>query len=178
MTDDLEHDDQGRDDAKVSAIAAAILGVVFAAVAGAVAGGQAALSVVIGAAIAVANLVMMRAIVRALMPPPEADPATLPTQEGASAPPDGTEGEDDPAAGDPDRPDPEKAGRRGGAAWGVFALLKIGVLFGGIWFLLTRGWVDPIPLVVGYGVLPLGIATSALVANLSPRRRAPGRRRR
>jgi len=36
---------------------------------------------------------------------------------------------------------------------------------------LTRGVVDPIPLVVGYGVLPLGIAASTLFRGLSPRAR-------
>ena len=69
-----------------------------------------------------------------------------------------------------DDADHRGAGRRGGAAWGVFALLKIFLLFGGIWILLTKKLVDPIPLVVGYGVLPLGIAASALVKSLRPRR--------
>ena len=62
-------------------------------------------------------------------------------------------------------------GKRGGAAWGAFALVKIIVLFGGIWVLLTRGWVDPMPLVVGYGVLPLGITASGLFGSLAPRPR-------
>ncbi len=48
------------------------------------------------------------------------------------------------------------------ALWALFAALKILLLFGGIWFLLTRRLVDPIPLVVGYGVLPLGIVASAV----------------
>jgi hypothetical protein len=67
-------------------------------------------------------------------------------------------------------------GKRGGAAWGLFAVVKIVVLFGGIYLLLTKGLVDPIALVVGYGVLPLGIAASSLVNSLSPRSRRAGRR--
>lgn len=35
-----------------------------------------------------------------------------------------------------------------------------------------RGWVEPFPLVIGYGVLPLGITTSALIASLRPKRRS------
>lgn len=54
------------------------------------------------------------------------------------------------------------------AAWALFAVLKILLLFGGVWILLTRGMVDPMPLVVGYGVLPLGITASAL---FPPRKR-------
>jgi len=49
------------------------------------------------------------------------------------------------------------------------------VLFGGIYVLLTKGLVDPMPLVVGYGVLPLGIAASSLSTALSPRGRRGGR---
>lgn len=60
----------------------------------------------------------------------------------------------------------EGAERRGGVAWGLFAALKMLLLFGGIWILLTRQLVDPMPLVVGYGVLPLGIAASALWSSL------------
>jgi len=52
----------------------------------------------------------------------------------------------------------------GGFAWGVIALGKILVLFGGLWFLMTRHLVDPIPLVVGYGSLPIGIAIGAVVS--------------
>lgn len=58
---------------------------------------------------------------------------------------------------------PDDAGpSTGQALWALFAALKILLLFGGIWLLLTRRLVDPMPLVVGYGVLPLGIAASAV----------------
>lgn len=56
-----------------------------------------------------------------------------------------------------------------GAAWALFAVLKMALLFGGVWMLLTRGMVDPIPLVVGYGVLPIGITASALLPPAKPR---------
>jgi hypothetical protein len=96
----------------------------------------------------------MGAIIQALLrapPPPE-----VPEGDGRAP---------EPARNDPDHAD---AGRRGGLAWGIFAVLKILFLFGGVWILFTRGLVDPIPLVVGYGVLPLGIAASALWPSLRP----------
>ena len=64
-------------------------------------------------------------------------------------------------------PTPKSPGAAG--AWAIFAVLKMLILFGGVWILLTRGMVDPMPLVVGYGVLPLGITASALFP--------PGKRR-
>lgn len=56
-------------------------------------------------------------------------------------------------------------GGSGGGAWGVIALVKMLVLFGGIWLLMTHGLVDPIGLVVGYGALPIGIAIGSLVSD-------------
>lgn len=142
-----------RDDTKTAAIAAAVLGAAFSVAALGLYGGRTAASVALGAAIAVANLLTMRAIVRALVRAPIDEPEEDGKDEDAS----------------PDR-DHRGAGRRGGAAWGVFALLKLFILFGGIWMLLTRGMVAPIPLVVGYGVLPLGIAAAGLWGSLRPRR--------
>ena len=144
----------GADAATAAAIAAAAMGVVLTIGAVALFGAHAALSVGVGAVIAVLNLVTMRAIVGALLRPPEGD-------ERADA---------DSEAQTRTHKDHVAEGKRGGAAWGAFAVVKILVLFGGIWILLTRGLVDPIPLVVGYGVLPIGIATSSLFAGLAPRR--------
>jgi hypothetical protein len=144
------------DDTMLAAKAAAILGAIFTVFALALVSGRAALSVFIGAAIAVANLVTMRAIIRSLLRGPddaEGEVNEAPDKDG-NAPP----------------PDHAAAGKRGGAAWGVFAVLKILVLFGAIYILLTRGLVDPMALVVGYGVLPLGIAMSSLWSSLGPRR--------
>jgi len=142
-----ERDD--RDDIMVSVKAAAILGGLFTLGAFGTYDSRTAMSVGLGAAIAVANLLTMRAIVRALLPVSESE----------------EEGEAD------GQTDHRAAGKRGGTAWGVFALFKMVILFGGIWFLLTKGLVAPIPLVVGYGVLPLGIAASSLSTALAPRGR-------
>ena len=153
------------DAAKVAAVAAAVLGAVLTLGALAFFGTRTGLSVAIGAIIAVANLVMMSAIVRAMLRPVDAE-------VDASA--DEKEKED---AEKVDPVDHAAEGKRGGAAWGVFGLLKIVVLFGGIYVLLTKGMVDPMPLVVGYGVLPLGIAASSAFTSLAPRRRRTVRRK-
>ncbi|MBX3192674.1 MAG: hypothetical protein KF819_37160 [Labilithrix sp.] len=146
-------DDREQDTATVAALAGGAIGLLLTIAAFAIYDARTALSVAVGATIAVANLVTMRAIIRALLRPrDDEDP----------------EGDDDAP-----RTDREHAaeGRRGGAAWGGFAVVKILILFGGIWLLLTRGLVDPIPLVVGYGVLPLGIAASSVISSMAPRRR-------
>jgi hypothetical protein len=156
------------DTAKIAAIAAAVLGVVFTLVALAFFGSRTALSVALGAAIAVANLVMMSAIVRAMLRPDETD-----TSASAAAPE--AQANADTAEPELERVDHVAEGKRGAAAWGAFGLLKIVLLFGGIYVLLTKGLVDPMPLVVGYGVLPLGIAASSLSTALAPRGRRGGR---
>ena len=152
----------GPDAAKIAAIAAAAIGAALTLGALALFGGRTALSVAGGTAIAVANLVTMSAIVRAML---------RPTVEEAEAEASATENTQDEGAFEP--VDHVAHGRRGGAAMGALALVKIFLLFGGIWFLLTRGLLDPIPLFVGYGVLPLGITVSGLFTGLSkrPRRR-------
>lgn len=141
-----------QDDTARAAKAAAVLGAIFALAALSLYGTRAAFSVLIGAGIAVANLLTMRAIIRALIQAPA-------EEEHKSE-----DGKDEPT------PDHKGAGRRGGVAWGFFAAFKILILFGGVWILLTRNLVDPMPLVVGYGVLPLGIAASSLWSSLGTRR--------
>lgn len=151
---------EGPDAAAVAAIAAGVIGAVLSVAALGIYGSRTALSVAVGAIIAVANLVTMSAIIRALLKPPDEAEAASPAEGAEPAP-------------EPREPVDHRAeGKRGGAAWGLFAAIKILVLFGGIWILLTRGWVDPIPLVVGYGVLPIGIAASGLLTSLAPRRRS------
>ena len=140
---------EDRDDSKTAAIASAVLGAGFSIAAFVVYDGKTAMSVALGSAIAVANLLTMRAIVRALLQGPAEE------EEEENKKKDG---------------DHREAGRRGGAAWGVFAVLKLFILFGGIWILLTKGLVAPIPLVVGYGVLPLGIAAASLWNGMKTRR--------
>jgi hypothetical protein len=163
-------DAAGPDAAKVAAFAAGGLGLALSVAAAAIFSLRMSLSVGVGAIIAVANLVTMSAIIRALVrSSDEADADAASAEAPAIA-------DADPTAEASPPIDHRAEGRRGGAAWGGFALLKILVLFGGIWILLTRGWVDPIPLVVGYGVLPLGIAASSVLSSLAPRktgRRAP-----
>ena len=143
---------EDRDDANTATICAAVIGLIFTVAAFAIGGGRTAFSVAAGAVIAVANLVFLRAIIRAVIQAPE-EPEKKEGEEAGPA------------------PDHEEEGRRGGAAWGIFAILKIFLLFGGIYVLLTKGLVDPIPLVIGYGVLPLGIVASTAVGSLRPRKR-------
>lgn len=158
------------DAAKVAAIGAAILGAGLAIAALALFGTRTGMSVAFGAAIAVANLVMMRALVRAMLRPAEEEAfAQAQAQANADAKAEASE--------DEDPVNHAAEGRRGAAAWGLFGVLKLVVLFGGIYVLLTKGLIDPMPLVVGYGVLPLGIAASSLFAGLAPRGRRPVRPR-
>lgn len=152
------------DAANVAAVSAAVLGAALTIGALVLFGTSAALSVGAGATIAVVNLVTMSAIIRAMLRPGD-------DAEGNSNP------EADPKA-DAASADHVAEGKRGGAAWGAFALVKILILFGGVWLLLTRGVVAPMPLVVGYGVLPLGITVGGLVTSLAPRSRRAGRRSR
>jgi hypothetical protein len=144
------------DDATLRAAkVAALLGFIFSLAALGVSGPRAAGSVFLGAAVAVGNLLTMRAIIRALLPAPEAAEKS---------------GESGDEKGEENPQHHAEEGRRGGAAWGLFAVLKMALLFGGMWILLTRKLVDPIGLVVGYGVLPLGIAIGSLWSSLRPRR--------
>ncbi len=174
-------EEQERDDAaRISAIAAGALGACFTVAGLVVSGPKTGLSIAVGAGIAVANLLTLRAIIGALLTPADDDAGALAEADKVSDPVAEAEAEGAAqAAADPDgakaaaatEAESKKHGKRGGAAWGVFALLKILVLFGGIGLLLMRGWVEAIPLVIGYGVLPLGITASTLVSSLRPKRR-------
>ena len=161
----------GPDAAKVATIAAGVLGALLALAGLALFDGHVALSVAAGAIIAVANLASLTAIIRAMLQPAVDDAAEEERVKEAAA-----------AAGsvEPAEPpiDPAAEGKRGGAGWGLFALLKMVLLFGGIWVLLTRHLVDPIPLVIGYGVLPVAIAISGVLTSLAPRPRGPRARTR
>lgn len=53
--------------------------------------------------------------------------------------------------------------------WGLFAVLKVIGLFGGIWLLLSSHFVQPIGLVVGWGALPIGIALGTFVSDKTER---------
>lgn len=151
----MSGDDRQPDDTVAVAVtAAAVLGGVFALAALALDGPRAALSVLVGATIAVANILAMTAIIRSLLP---------------GAPPDAEE-EEPKSEGYPADDERHRArGTRGGLLWGAFAAVKMVILFGGIWLLLTRHVVDPIPLLVGYGTMPLGIVVSAVWPSLKRR---------
>jgi hypothetical protein len=182
---------EGPDAATVSAVVAAVLGVALTVGALAIFGSRAALSVGAGATLAVTNLVAMSAIVRRVLQPAEEASAGASDEQDRSDAGSAAGGDADLEAELDARADAEIAGdatgtgrngdpgvdhaaegKRGGAAWGAFGLAKIVFLFGGIYLLLTRGMVDPMPLVVGYGVLPVGIAASSLFTSLAPPRRA------
>lgn len=55
--------------------------------------------------------------------------------------------------------------------WGLLAVLKLLGLFVGIYGLVQSGWVEPLPLLSGYGALPLGIVAAQLGPNPAPFRR-------
>ncbi len=59
--------------------------------------------------------------------------------------------------------------RRGKTApWTVFALLKLGLLFGGVLMILRSGIAAPLALLVGYGALPVGITFGTLFGPKPP----------
>ncbi|MFT3774302.1 MAG: ATP synthase subunit I [Minicystis sp.] len=66
------------------------------------------------------------------------------------------------------------------APWGIIALLKMLLLFGGVWLILRSGAVSALSLIVGYCALPIGIAVGSLFGP-SPRgeggKQTPRRRR-
>jgi len=56
-------------------------------------------------------------------------------------------------------------GQTASGIWGVLALAKVFLLFGGVWLLMTANLVDPLPLVVGWGALPIGIALGSILSD-------------
>jgi hypothetical protein len=65
----------------------------------------------------------------------------------------------------PDAATSEATSSARGGLWAVFAVAKMLVLFGGIWILMMKHMVDPLPLAVGFGALPIGIALASLTPN-------------
>lgn len=55
------------------------------------------------------------------------------------------------------------------AGWSVAFGFKLLFLFGGIWLLLTWQVVSALPLAIGYGTLPIGIAIGSLVSDKASR---------
>lgn len=66
------------------------------------------------------------------------------------------------------------AGGQGGRLWVLVGILKIFILFGGVWWLLRSGVVSPLALVCGYGALPLGIALGGAIGPRIPPAGEPG----
>ena len=122
------------------------------------------LSVLAGALMATSNLYVLAKVVEALVtsePEPEKDNTT----EDAGAEETEKKPEPEPPRGKPEAPSTFSG------AWAAFGAVKMVVLFGGTWILMTRGLVDPMGLLVGYGSLPIGVAISGLAPALRPKRR-------
>jgi hypothetical protein len=120
------------------------------------------LSVLVGALVGVSNLWVLAKIVEALLTPdPDDEPAEAPATDSAEPVEPGESKAQEPK-------EPKKAKSSFSGAWGALAAVKMLVLFGGTWILMTRGLVDPMGLLVGYGSLPIGVALSGVVAGLRP----------
>jgi hypothetical protein len=52
-------------------------------------------------------------------------------------------------------------------AWSVLAAFKMFALFATVWLLLRYALVSPLPMLVGFGALPAGIAIGSLVSDRS-----------
>jgi hypothetical protein len=59
------------------------------------------------------------------------------------------------------RPDASKSA----LAWAMLALVKMLGLFALVWLLIRWGIAQPLPLVLGYGALPIGIAVGSVVSD-------------
>jgi hypothetical protein len=53
------------------------------------------------------------------------------------------------------------------AGWALVAVLKMLGLVTVVWLLMRHGVVSPLPMVVGFGALPMGIAIGSLVSDRS-----------
>jgi hypothetical protein len=58
-------------------------------------------------------------------------------------------------------------GGRGRMSWSFVAVVKLAVLFGGMFLLIKGGIAGVLPLLIGYGALPIGIVVAQL-GGLSP----------
>lgn len=129
----------------------ALTGAVFTVAAFAVGSPKAGLSVCVGALLGVGNLWALSGIIGAMLAP----------HEGEAASPEIALSDEDVAAFELARPKP-----RFSAAWAVFAVLKMTILFGGVYLVLTRGWVSGLPMALGYGCMPIGMFLNAIWTSL------------
>lgn len=123
-------------------VAVGVVGAAIAALAFVLYGGKAAGSAAFGTVLAVANLWVLGKVIRSMMP----------------AEPEGTIAAE---------PDPPKKGSA--AAWGVFAVLKVFLLFGCVLAAVNLGLVTPLGFLVGYAALPIGIVMAQLTRGMSAR---------
>ena len=61
--------------------------------------------------------------------------------------------------------DAQSARSQNKAAWALLAVLKMFGLVVGVWLLMRHGVVSPLPMIVGFGSLPIGIAIGSLVSD-------------
>jgi ATP synthase I chain len=64
-----------------------------------------------------------------------------------------------------DRPGAEAQSRAG---WALVAVVKMFGLLALAWLLMRHGIVSPLPMLVGFGALPIGIAIGSLVSDRRP----------
>jgi hypothetical protein len=64
-----------------------------------------------------------------------------------------------------DRPGAEAQSRAG---WALVAVLKMLGLLALAWLLMRHGIVSPLPMLIGFAALPIGIAIGSLVSDRSP----------
>jgi hypothetical protein len=56
-----------------------------------------------------------------------------------------------------------------GAGWAILGVVKMFGLFAVVWFLMHQGVVSALPMLVGFGALPIGIAIGSLVRHTGDR---------
>ncbi|MDP9033861.1 MAG: hypothetical protein M3O50_03580 [Myxococcota bacterium] len=132
---------------RVAIGAVALSGAVIALAGALFSGAGAALSVGTGAALATGNLWLLARIVTSLFPNERSGAADSPIAEphrttGAST-------------------------TRASAAWTLLVVLKMLALFAVVWLFMRHGLVSPLPMLVGFGALPIGIAIGSLVSDRS-----------
>ncbi len=62
-------------------------------------------------------------------------------------------------------PSTAEGAQRGKGAWALVALLKMFGLVAAVWLLMRHGVVSALPLLAGFGALPIGIAIGSLVSD-------------
>ncbi len=172
--------ERGSDSMRAAMVPVAAIGAALTVGAFALFSGRVGASVLVGALIASSNLYVLIRVVEALLTPDPEDGADPGTSGASDVPAEAEPGEGTPPEAGPEDDEGRASGApppatQGGfsAAWAGLGMLKMLVLFGGIWFLMTRALVDPIALVVGYGSLPIGISLRGLVPALRPRKPGP-----